>query len=99
MSNIMRDSATQSYLWNGLTGWLAWLGDQQNLMLISLALGILTALVNMYSKFKERKIKLRQEEREEEKHRLEMQQLRELGELKKQQLQRGLRDEPIKNSG
>lgn len=95
----MRDVGTQSYAWNGLAGWLAWLGDQQNLVVISMALGILTAIINMWSKFQEYKVRRRQEERAEEKHRLEMQQLRELGELKKQQLQRGLRDEPIKNSG
>ncbi|QIM63161.1 hypothetical protein A1D29_07635 [Pasteurellaceae bacterium Orientalotternb1] len=98
MNNAMKDLGTQSYTWNGLTGFLAWLGDQQTLMVISMALGILTAIVNMYSKFQEHKVRRRQEERAEEKHQLEMQQLRELGELKKQQLQRGLRDEPIKNS-
>ncbi|MFK5131004.1 hypothetical protein ACI3P7_11695 [Glaesserella parasuis] len=57
MKNVMRDAGMQSYAWNGLTGWLAWLGDQQNLMFISLALGIVTALVNMYSKCREGKIK------------------------------------------
>ncbi|WP_327050245.1 hypothetical protein [Glaesserella parasuis] len=55
MKNAMRDAGMQSYAWNGLTGWLAWLGDQQNLMFISLALGIVTALVNMYSKCREGK--------------------------------------------
>lgn len=95
----MKDLGTQSYTWNGLTGFLAWLGDQQTLMVISMALGILTALINMYSKFREDRVRRRQEERAEEKHKLEMQQLRELGELKMKQLKRGLRDEPIKNSG
>ena len=66
----MRDVGTHSYAWNGLAGWLAWLGDQQNLVVISMALGILTAIINMWSKFQEYKVRRRQEERAEEKHRL-----------------------------
>lgn len=97
MNNAMKDMGMQSYAWNALTGWLAWLGDQHNLMMLSLALGILTAVVNMYSKCQEGKVRRRQEERAEEKHKLEMQQLREVGELKKRHLTRGLRDEPIEN--
>lgn len=95
----MKDVGVQSYAWNGLTGWLAWLGDQQNLMLISLALGILTALVNMYAKCQEGKVKRRQEARDEEKHAMEMRHREEIHQLRKQQLLRGTCDESIKNSG
>lgn len=38
----MRDMGTQSYIWSGFGGFIAWLGDQQNLMMISLAIGIVT---------------------------------------------------------
>lgn len=94
----MRDVGIQSYAWNGLAGWLAWLGDQQNLMLISMALGIITALVNMYAKCQEGKLKRRQSAREEEKHRLEMAHLKEIHELKVKNLKRGLASEPTKSS-
>ncbi|WP_179108198.1 hypothetical protein [Rodentibacter trehalosifermentans] len=93
MKNVMKDAGFQSYAWNGLTGWLAWLGDQQNLMLISLALGIITALVNMYSKCQEGKFKRRQEERAEALFQQEMRYKEELHLAKIQQLKRGLRNE------
>ena len=50
---MFKDPGNQSYLWSGFSGLLAWLGDQNNLMLISIAIGIVTALVNAYSKFSE----------------------------------------------
>ncbi|WP_424407418.1 hypothetical protein [Pasteurella sp. PK-2025] len=59
----MKDAGTQSYIWSGFGGLLAWLGDQQNLMMISLAIGIVTALVNLSSKFHERRMRVREEER------------------------------------
>ncbi|WP_408635296.1 hypothetical protein [Rodentibacter haemolyticus] len=80
---MFKDAGNQSMVWSGFSGLLAWLGDQQNLMLLSLAVGILTALVNMYSKCSEGQARKRAEEREEEIHA-----------LKVQQLKRGLRDEP-----
>ncbi|TFV12093.1 hypothetical protein E4T80_03090 [Muribacter muris] len=89
----MKDAGIQSYAWNGLTGWLAWLGDQQNLMLISLALGIITALVNMYSKCQEGRVKRRQEEQAEALFVQETRHREELHHAKLQQLKRGLRDE------
>lgn len=82
MSNVMKDMGTQSYIWSGFSGLLAWLSDQQNLMLLSLAIGILTALVNLYSRCSEGRARKRAEEREEEIHALKVLQLR-----------RGLRDE------
>ncbi|WP_424408510.1 hypothetical protein [Pasteurella sp. PK-2025] len=59
----MKDAGTQSYIWSGFGGLLAWLGDQQNLMMISLAIGIVTAIVNLSSKFHERRMRAREEER------------------------------------
>lgn len=50
---MFKDPGNQSYLWSGFSGLLAWLGDQNNLMLISIAIGIVTALVNAYSKCSE----------------------------------------------
>ncbi|MFK5131322.1 hypothetical protein ACI3P7_13415, partial [Glaesserella parasuis] len=63
-----------------------------------LALGIVTALVNMYSKCREGKIKKRQEERAEEKHKAEMRHLEEMHQIRKQQLSRGLSNEQAKNT-
>lgn len=82
MKTMFKDAGNQSMWWSGFSGVLAWLGDQQNLMVLSLAIGIITALVNMYDKCKQGKARERAEEREEELHR-----------LKVQQLKRGLRDE------
>lgn len=94
MKDFMKDySSVQSYAWNGLTGFLAWLGDQQNLMMLSLALGILTALVNMYAKCQEGKMKRRQDERAEALYRQELRHKDELHAAKLRQLSRGLRDE------
>ncbi len=73
---------TQSYLWSGLSGFIAWLGDQQNLMMISLSIGIVTACVNLYQRYKESKLRKRENERAEELHRLKM-----------ARLQKGLDDE------
>lgn len=70
----MKDAGTQSYLWTGLSGILAFLGEQQNLMLISLAVGIVTALVNMYAKCQEGKAKRREIEQNEELHKLKVKQ-------------------------
>ena len=67
---VFKDPGNQSYVWSGFSGFLAWLGDQNNLMLLSLAIGILTALVNMYSKFWEGRLLKREEERKEEIHAL-----------------------------
>uniref|UniRef100_Q0I4J4 Hemophilus-specific protein, uncharacterized n=1 Tax=Histophilus somni (strain 129Pt) TaxID=205914 RepID=Q0I4J4_HISS1 len=78
----MKDMGTQSYLWSGLSGFIAWLGDQQNLMMISLAIGIVTACVNLYQRYKESKLRKRENERAEELHRLKM-----------ARLQKGLDDE------
>lgn len=78
----MKDMGTQSYLWSGLSGFIAWLGDQQNLMMISLSIGIVTACVNLYQRHKESKLRKRENERAEELHRLKM-----------ARLQKGLDDE------
>ena len=67
---MFKDPGNQSYVWSGFSGFLAWLGGQNNLMLLSLAIGILTALVNMYSKFWEGRLLKREEERKEEIHAL-----------------------------
>ncbi|WP_407662378.1 hypothetical protein [Muribacter muris] len=61
---MFKDAGNQSMWWSGFSGVLAWLGDQQNLMVLSLAIGIITALVNMYDKCKQGKARERAEERE-----------------------------------
>ena len=63
---MFKDPGNQSYLWSGFSGLLAWLGDQNNLMLISIAIGIVTALVNAYSKCSEGRMLKREDERKEE---------------------------------
>ncbi|MFZ7186321.1 hypothetical protein ACLSY8_00020 [Avibacterium avium] len=67
---IMKDMGTQSYIWSGFGGFIAWLGDQQNLMMLSLAIGIVTALANLYQRCREGQAKKRDEERKEEIHKL-----------------------------
>lgn len=110
MKNVMKDVGSQSVFLSGLSAFLSWLADQHNLLVISLILAIITSLWNIHSKWEERKVRKRQEQRAEEKHSLEMEHLkkqnelhldylREQGEIKNRQLKRGLRDEPIKDSG
>lgn len=66
----------QSYAWSAFGGVIAWLSDQQNLMLLSLAIGIVTACVNMYQKCQEGKIRKRENERAEEIHNLKVRRLK-----------------------
>ncbi|QDJ13925.1 hypothetical protein CEP45_08185 [Mergibacter septicus] len=66
----MKDMRTQSYIWSSFGGFIAWLGDQQNLMILSLSIGIVTALTNLYQRYWEGRIKKRDEERKEEIHQL-----------------------------
>ena len=70
---VFKDPGNQSYIWSGFSGFLAWLGDQNNLMLLSLIVGIITALVNAYSKCAEGKALKREEQRKEEIHALKVQ--------------------------
>lgn len=72
----MRDMGTQSYIWSGFGGFIAWLGDQQNLMMISLAIGIVTACANLYQRCEEGKHRKREFERAEELHQIKMKRLR-----------------------
>ena len=73
---MFKDPGNQSYLWSGFSGLLAWLGDQNNLMVISIAIGIVTALVNAYSKCSEGRMLKREDERKEELHRLQVEKLK-----------------------
>lgn len=83
---MFKDPGNQSYIWSGFSGLLAWLGDQNNLMLLSLAIGIITALVNAYSKCSEGRMLKREEERKEEIHKLRV-----------ARLKKGLSDEIIED--
>ena len=73
---MFKDPGSQAYVWSGFSSVLAWLGDQNNLMLLSLAIGILTALVNVYSKFVEWRMMKRENERKEEIHKVRMERLK-----------------------
>lgn len=73
---MFKDPGNQTYVWSGFSGVLAWFTDQNNLMLLSLAIGILTALVNVYSKCTEGRVMKREEERKEEIHKLRMERLK-----------------------
>lgn len=68
----MRDMGTQSYVWSSFGGLLAWLGEQHNLMMLSLAIGIVTACANLYQRCQEGKYRQRENERAEELHQLEV---------------------------
>lgn len=72
----MRDMGTQSYIWSGFGGFIAWLGDQQNLMMISLAIGIVTACANLYQRCEEGKYRKREFEQKEELHQIKMKRLK-----------------------
>lgn len=74
--NMHRDFGNQTYFWNLLGGLIAWLSDQQNLMILSLVLGMITTLVNMYSKCQEGQIRRRDEQRKEELHELQVKKLK-----------------------
>lgn len=73
---MFKDPGNQSYFWSSFSGVLAWLGDQNNLMVISLLIGIATALVNAYSKCSEGRMMRREEERKEEIHALNVARLK-----------------------
>ncbi|MCK3657237.1 hypothetical protein A4G18_00505 [Pasteurellaceae bacterium Pebbles2] len=90
---MLKDASNHSYFWSGFGGIYAWFTDQQNLMLLSLALGIITTLVNMYARCRDGQIKKAQERRDLAKHNLEMKQSEELHALKVRRLERELRDE------
>lgn len=72
----MRDMGTQSYIWSGFGGFIAWLGDQQNLMMLSLAIGIVTACANLYQRCEEGKYRRRAEERAEEEHQVKIKRMK-----------------------
>lgn len=72
----MKDMGTQSYIWSGISTWLAWLGEQQNLMLLSLAIGIVTAIAGLIQRFDEWRRRKREDERAEELHQAKMARLR-----------------------
>ncbi|AGI32734.1 TPA: hypothetical protein PXF07_002316 [Mannheimia haemolytica] len=73
---LMKDMGTQSYIWSGFSTWLAWLGEQQNLMLLSLAIGIVTAIAGLIQRFDEWRRRKREDERAEELHQAKMARLR-----------------------
>ncbi|TCJ98829.1 holin family HP1 protein [Volucribacter psittacicida] len=73
---MFKDSSTQSYLWSIITSILAWFSDHQNLMILSLALGVVTSVVNLYNRNEERKIKQREQQRAEELHAIKMARLK-----------------------
>ena len=73
---MFKDLGNQSYLWSILSSAMAWLGEQNNLMLLSIAIGIITALVNAYSKCAEGRMLKREDERKEELHQVRMARLR-----------------------
>lgn len=73
---LMKDMGTQSYIWSGISTWLAWLGEQQNLMLLSLAIGIVTAIAGLIQRFDEWRRRKREDERAEELHQAKMARLR-----------------------
>lgn len=72
----MKDMGTQSYIWSSFGGFIAWLGEQQNLMILSLAIGIVTACANLYQRCEDGKRRKREDERAEELHQAKMARLR-----------------------
>lgn len=50
---MLRDPTSQTYVWSGFSSILSYLTNQHNLVLLSLAIGIVTALINAYAKWRD----------------------------------------------
>lgn len=76
MSQMFKDMSLQSYLWSLGSGVFGFFTNQHNLMLLSLAIGVMTALANAYHKCQEGRFQKREFERAEELHQVKMARLR-----------------------
>ena len=72
---MFKDPGNQSYWWAGIGGFFSLMSAQELLALASLAIGAVTAIVNLIEKCQLKKIKLREEERAEQIHRLKVKRL------------------------
>lgn len=79
---VTKDPGAQSVFWSGFGAVWAMYTLQEWLAIIGVVVGVVSGVVNMYSKCKEGKARENEERRAEEMHKLKMEQLR-----------RGLRDE------
>ena len=89
MRNIMKDLGTQSYIWSFFSSVLAWFLDHQNLMLLTMAIGVVTAVANAHKQCREGKMLERARERADELHKAEMEERR----LRIERLKKGLGNE------
>ncbi|QLB23678.1 hypothetical protein A6B44_05055 [Pasteurella skyensis] len=89
----MRDTGLPTYIFTFCSSCLAWLGEQQNLMFLSLAIGVITAILNAVARFKESRAKRRELEKLNELHELEIRHKKELHEIELAKLRSGLEDE------
>ena len=94
MRNIMKDLGTQSYIWSFFSSVLAWFFDHQNLMLLTMAIGVVTAMANAHKQCREGKMLDRARERADELHKAEMEERR----LRIERLRKGLDSEEVENS-
>ncbi|KNE76883.1 hypothetical protein HYE54_01230 [Aggregatibacter actinomycetemcomitans] len=81
---MLKDAGNQSVFWSGFGTFWAIYSLQEWLAILGLVIGLISGIVNMYHKFQEGKVRKNQERREQEMHKLKM-----------QQLKRGLRDDAI----
>ena len=86
MNRMLKDAGNQSVFWSGFGAFWAMYSLQEWLAILGLVVGAISAIVNMYAKCQEGKVRKNAERRAEEEH-----------ELKMEQLRRGLRDGTLKN--
>lgn len=72
----MKDATNQTYIWSFISSVLAWFSNHQNLMLLSLGIAIITSLINLLDKRRERKRKEREHQRAEELHSIKIARLK-----------------------
>ena len=86
MNRMLKDAGNQSVFWSGFGAFWAMCSLQEWLAILGLLVGTISAVVNMYAKCQEGKVRKNAERRADEEHKLKIEQLR-----------RGLRDGTLKN--
>lgn len=86
MRTMWKDAGNQSMFWSGFGAFWAMYSLQEWLAILSVVIGLISGLVNMYAKCQEGKARENEERRAEELHRVKMERMR-----------KGLDDDSLKN--
>lgn len=76
MKAMWKDAGNQSMFWSGFGAFWAMYSFQDWLAILSIIIGLISGLVNMYAKCQEGKCRDNEERRAEELHRVKMERLR-----------------------